>query len=84
MPNRTDHIEWTAEAVSRYQVRSGSADDHAIADLICDLGHLAADRGLNFIDEMRRGVGHWYAEQYAKEGDILGPDAAVEIIIMPK
>lgn len=84
MSHRTDHTAWAAEAVSRYQSHSGTPDDHAIADLICDLGHLAAARSLDFIDEVRRGIGHWYAEQHAKEGDILGPGADVEVIIMPK
>jgi hypothetical protein len=84
MIDRTRHIALAAEAVLRYQNSSGTADDHAIADLICDLGHLATDRGLDFIDEVRRGIGHWYAEQHAKGDDILGPDADVEIIIMPK
>ena len=73
MSHRTDHTAWAAEAVSRYQSHSGTPDDHAIADLICDLGHLAAARSLDFIDEVRRGFGRWYAEQHAKEGDILGP-----------
>jgi len=81
---RSDHTAWAAEALAVFQRHSRSGDEHAIADLICDLGHLAETRGLNFIEELRRGIGHWYAEQNAKEGDILGPDAAVEIIIEPR
>jgi hypothetical protein len=69
--------------VALFQRRSGTGDDHAIADLICDLGHLADERGLDFIGELSRGIGHWYAEQHAHEGDPLGPDAAVQIIIKP-
>ena len=37
-------------------------DEHAIADLICDLGHLADERGFDFLDEVKRGILHWYAE----------------------
>ena len=56
----------------------------SIADLICDLGHLAEERGFDFLSEVKRGVGHWYAEHHASDGEVLGPDAAVEIIITPK
>jgi hypothetical protein len=52
--------------------------------LICDLGHLADERGFDFISEAKRGIGHWYAERYASDRDYLGPDAAVEITITPR
>jgi hypothetical protein len=82
--DKADHIAWAAEAVTVFQKRCGTADEHAVADLICDLGHLAEDRGLDFLDELRRGIGHWYAEQHASDRDQLGPDAVVDIIITPK
>jgi len=34
--------------------------------------------------EVRRGIGHWYAEQHVQDGRNLGPDAAVEITINPR
>jgi hypothetical protein len=61
-----------------------TGDEHAIADLICDLGHLAKERGFDFISEVRRGIGHWYAEHHTKDLNHLGPDAAVEITINPR
>ena len=82
--DKADHIAWAAEAVGVFQKHCGTANEHAIADLICDLGHLAEDHGLDFLGEVRRGVGHWYAEQHASDRDRLGPDAVVEIIITPK
>jgi hypothetical protein len=45
---------------------------------------LAEDRGFDFLSEVKRGIGHWYAEHHAGGGEGLGPDAAVEIIIKPK
>jgi hypothetical protein len=45
---------------------------------------LAEQQGLDFPDEVHRKIGHWYAARHANEGDILGPDAAVEIIIEPR
>jgi len=45
---------------------------------------LAEDRGFDFLSEVKRGIGHWYAEHHAGDGEVLGPDAAVEIIVEPK
>jgi len=84
MMDKADHIAWAAEAVAVFQEHCRTGDEHAIADLICDLGHLAEERGLDFLSEVKRGIGHWHAEHHAGDGEVLGPDAAVEIIIKPK
>ena len=84
MIGRSDHVTWAAEAVAVFQQHCRTGDEHAIADLICDLGHLAEERGLDFLGEIRRGIGHWYAEHHACDGHDLGPDAEVEIIINPR
>jgi hypothetical protein len=84
MTDKADHIAWAAEAIAVYQRHCRTGDEHAIADLICDLGHLAEERGFDFISEVRRGIGHWYAELHAKDRNDLGPDAAVEITINPR
>ena len=81
MPNKADHIAWAAEVIAVFQRHCKTADEHAIADLICDLGHLAEERGFDFLNEVRRGIGHWYAENNAHDRDHIGPDAAVEISI---
>ena len=82
--DKADHIAWAAEAIAIYQRHCRTGDEHAIADLICDLGHLAEERGFDFISEVRRGIGHWYAELHAEDRNDLGPDAAVEITINPR
>ena len=84
MMYKTDHIAWAAEAVAVFQERCRTGDEHAIADLICDLGHLAEERSLDFLNEVKRGIGHWYAEHHTAHGEVLGPDAAVQIIIKSK
>ena len=81
MIDKTGHIAWAAEAVAAFQELCGTGDEHAIADLICDLGHLADVRGFDFLDEVKRGISHWHAERHASDSDRLGPDAAVEISI---
>jgi hypothetical protein len=84
MTDKSNHIVWAAEAVAVFQKRCRTGDEHVIADLICDLGHLAEDLGFDFLSEVRRGIGHWYAEQHLHNGEVLGPDAAVDIIIKPR
>src|SRR5262252_3066754 len=65
MINKAGH--WAADAVAAFQKHCGTGDEHAIADLICDLGHLADVRGFDFLDEVKRGIGHWCAERYVSE-----------------
>jgi hypothetical protein len=84
MIDKARHIAGAADAVAVFQKHCGTGDEHAIADLICDLGHLAHERGFDFLSELKRGIGHWYAEHYASDRDYLGPDAAVEITITPR
>ena len=81
MPDKADHIAWAAEAVAVFQRHCRTGDEHAIADLICDLGHLAEERGFDFLNEVRRGIGHWYVEHHAGDRGSVGPDTAVEISI---
>jgi hypothetical protein len=66
MPDRRDHAAWAGAAVAVFQSHHRRSDEHAIADLICDLGHLAEQQGLDFLDEVRRGVGRWYAERQSE------------------
>lgn len=84
MTNKANHIAWAAEAVAIFQRHCRTADEHAIADLICDLGHLAEEQGFDFLNEVRRGIGHWYAEQHAHDLEHIGPDANVDISITPR
>jgi hypothetical protein len=67
MIDKAGHIAWAAEAVAVFQKHCGTGDEHAIADLICDLGHLADERGFDFLTEVKRGIGHWYAERHVSD-----------------
>jgi hypothetical protein len=42
-------------------------------------GGLAEERGFDYLSEVKRGIGHWYAEHYVSDRDYLGPDAVVEM-----
>ena len=79
-----DHAAWAATAAAAFESHCRTGDEPAIGDFICELGHLAEQQGLDSPDEVHRKIGHWYAARHANEGDILGPDAAVEVIIEPR
>ncbi|MGJ0506080.1 MAG: hypothetical protein ACR652_02900 [Methylocystis sp.] len=81
MTDKANHISWGAEAVLVFQRRRRTGDEHVIADLICDLGDLADERGLDFLKEVARGFGHWHAEHNARDRGNLRPDALVKIKI---
>ena len=84
MIDKARHIAGAADAVAVFQKHCGTGDEHAIADLICDLGHLADLRGFDFLSEVKRGIGHRYAEHHASDRECFGPDAAVEITVTPR
>jgi hypothetical protein len=72
MTDKADHIAWAAEAIAVFQQHCRTGDEHAIADLVCDLGHLAEERGFDFISEVRRGIGHCTRNIMLKTAAILG------------
>lgn len=82
MSDQAEHIAWAAAAITVFQQYCRTGNEHAIADLICDLGHLAEERGFDFVSEVRRGIRHWFAERHAEDRKPLGLDAAVEITII--
>jgi hypothetical protein len=62
MMDNANHIAWAADAVAVFQKHCGTGDEHAIADLICDLGHLAEERGFDFLLSMP------HSQKIAKSG----------------
>jgi hypothetical protein len=84
MTDKADDIAWAVEAIAIFQRRCQTDDEHAIADLNCDLGHLAEERGLDFLKEVQRGIGHWHAEHQSHDRADFGSDATVEITLTPR
>lgn len=85
MIDKAKHTAAAAQALVVFQQSCGTADAHAIADLICDLGLLADQRGLDFLGEAKRGIGHWFAERHAGcSGGQLSPDTIGDIRIATK
>jgi hypothetical protein len=63
MKQRQDHLSCAMKALENFERCFGCNKADAIADLISDLGHLADQLGLDYIQEVERGLGHWRAER---------------------
>jgi hypothetical protein len=49
MIDKAGHIAWAADAVAVFQNHCGTGDEHAIADLICDLGQTRYGEGMKLV-----------------------------------
>jgi hypothetical protein len=54
--------KWAESALSQFQSLTGSDDDTALLDLLCDLMHWCDRRALTFNDELDRARAHYDAE----------------------
>lgn len=79
--DKAQHIAFSKQALKLFQQLSGTHDEHAIADLICDLGHLADSNGVDFLQELERGIGHWHAERSVavNTATTIKPDVQIKI-----
>lgn len=60
-----DRAEWAEEALSAFQATTGTDDETAIGDLLCDLMHLCDRRGAqygSFQDALDAARSHYAAE----------------------
>jgi len=69
---------WAEIALIAFQRETGTDDEDATADLLCDLMHLADRRGWNFDIELERAQAHYEAETTPAVDDLLG---AAELVI---
>jgi hypothetical protein len=65
MTHSQDYLSCATKALENFERCFGCNKADAIADLISDLGHLADQLGLDYMQEVERGVGHWRAERGA-------------------
>ena len=70
MTDKADHIAWAAEAVAVFQEHCRTGDEHAIADLICDLGHLAEERGFDFHVRLKSGGAEMIVTRIEQIGEL--------------
>jgi hypothetical protein len=82
-PMNLSRADWARKAVEAFGSSTG-ADlyEEAIGDLLCDLGHLCDQEGLDFVTLVRGAVANWKIEQTDPDG--LQNPPRVEIIIHGK
>lgn len=60
---------WAQQGLDAFQLACRTDDDDAIADLICNLLHLARERGLDPLAELSRAQRNWEGEEADAEGE---------------
>lgn len=66
--------------LEHFSCLTGETDLHdGVTDLIANLGHYCQATGLDFLDCVRTGVGHWHVEQVDPEFPGFLPDVTVTI-----
>lgn len=64
IPTVQTRRRWADKAVKAFQAETGTEDGNAICDLVCDLMHLADGKRYSALEQVRRGIYHWYAETH--------------------
>jgi len=63
MTTNVDRARWAERCVRTLVAESGvDSIEHAITDLIANLGHLSDEAGLDFLSLVEAGIGHWHLE----------------------
>lgn len=57
-----DRSQWAAEALNVFQRVTGTEDEDALADLLCDLMHWCDRSRFDFNNELRRARLHYQVE----------------------
>ncbi len=71
---------WAEVAIIRFvSMTKAEAFEDAIGDLIANLGHLAQAKGLDFLDLVRTGIGHWHLEQTDEDSIDVLPTVTITI-----
>jgi hypothetical protein len=73
-----DRAKWAESALLAFQNEIGTDDEDALADLLCDLRHLADRKGWHFEAEMERAQAHYVAETAPDQPALL---AAAQLVL---
>lgn len=64
-----DRAEWASIALGQFMITTGTDPEDALADLLCDLMHMAHRDGQDFATELSRAFGHFEAETMSGDGE---------------
>lgn len=80
MSTNRKRADWAEVVIYKFAslTRVDCVED-AIGDLIGNLGHLAQAKGLDFLDLVRTGIGHWHLEQTDENSIDVLPTVTITI-----
>jgi hypothetical protein len=81
-PTNHQRADWAASALVSFQYycwQRGEDDRTLITDLVTDLGHLATERKIDFVEIAAQALSHWAYERKHPNG--LGPMPQVCITV---
>jgi len=82
MSTNKKRAAWAEACLDLFADQTGTdTPEDSIGDLICNLGHYANREGLDFIQLVKNGLGHWHLEQIDEES--LDQMPTVSITIQP-
>jgi hypothetical protein len=83
MPTNLERAGWAGAALRHFQSSTGTDDDTALPDILCDLQHWANREAINFEDALDTARMHHQAdraEQEANDQQAMLPQAVQDLI----
>jgi hypothetical protein len=74
-----DRSDWAEAALVTFAEQTGTDEEDAVADLLCDLMHFCDRHGLEFRDELARGEGNYEEETGEERTGSPEPSAKLSI-----
>src|SRR5581483_7770175 len=75
-----DRARWAEAALDAFVDQTGVDEPaDAVGDLIADLGHYCAAHGIDFLEVVRTGIGHWSVERLEPENLHAFHDVSITI-----
>ena len=62
MSQNDKRAEWAKQTIEKFQEITGTEDEDAMSDLLCDMMHLADRQGPAFAVDLTRAYGHYQYE----------------------
>lgn len=79
-----DRAGFGEEAVQAFIAVCSTDEEDAVADLICDLLHFAAQRGDDALKTARRGISNYVAETLDDDGMMIDPSVTLDVRPAPQ
>ena len=80
MTTNAKRAAWAEACISLFADMTGTDNDaDSIGDLICNLGHYAQRRNLDFLKLLQTGIGHWHIEKTDPDSIEMLPTVTITV-----